>query len=631
MIRKLLYRFPDYCLCGILFLVFFLSPSHSHASNPRDESPNAALNHEEAISGVTFEYIVLGGQIPDFSLAPVEIFIGNFEVYITDEQHQNFQCTAISDLPPGYTLGVTEVDTNGTILQFIPFDNSGIASFTPVSFAFTWSSMYKPNEPQFSYSEIWSWDFDFSIYKGCIKSGDNYIFANTTECTGISNIMLLDWGFLYPNHVALTFNNFRDYYCPEFENYGFIDAQGNKTQGDYEIIPNYYFTAQPTPLKLYVTISGKEHLSSNFSSVYFPGVRPPEIVPTTQTVTIDFVPFLAEYDVDNDFGRLEYDDIKIIFGHGKALLPHKTGYYEYQFRHLPPDTEFEITFIPYYVRYSTEERIRIDGGIQPVITGKTAAPYWYGGLYQAISSNKARVIYPTSLQQTTDSYVEWREVGSTDETDIHRAEGPVVNGQLIGILEGLDPTANYEYRPVYEIDGRRYAGDWVQVTTAGAEGWYEPAIYAQPSEIEEDESVTLRGAVLPGSGEVTEQGFEIWPQETAQNTGAAAGHRAEASHRFIPCEGISMSANLSDLTPGNTYLYRVYATADGKTVTGNTASISVPGGVSDIGCVTVFEEETPEVVGYYNLQGVRSERPFDGMNIVVYSNGKTEKRIFKNL
>lgn len=143
--------------------------------------------------------------------------------------------------------------------------------------------------------------------------------------------------------------------------------------------------------------------------------------------------------------------------------------------------------------------------------------------------------------------------------------------------------------------------------------------------------MTLRGAVLPGSGEVTEQGFEIWPQETAQNTGAAAGHRAQASHRFIPCEGISMSANLSDLTPGSTYLYRVYAKADGKTVTGNTASISVPGGVSDIGRVTVFEEKTPEVVGYYNLQGVRSERPFDGMNIVIYSNGKTEKRVFKNL
>ena len=556
----------------------------------------------------------------------------DFEAYITDEQHQNFQCTDISDFPPGYVLGIAEVDANDAILQFIPFDDSGNASFAAVSFLFTWSSMYNRTEPQVPYTETWSWSTDWSIYRGCIKSGDNYILANATDFVGAdSGFIVPDWGFLHSNYAALTFNNFTKYHCPGFESYGFIDLQGNKTQGAYEIIPNYYFTSQPTPLKLYIIVNGKEYCSSNFSPVYFPGVRPPEIAPAmAQTVTMDIASF-HDFEFENDFGRIEYEDLNLILENGKTYRPHKTGYFEYQFRHLPPDTEFEVTFIPYYVQHSTGKRMRIDGGIQPVITGKTATPYWTGGRCQVISSNKARVMYPTNLEQTTDSYMEWRVAASTDEPDIHRAEGPVVNGQLIGILAGLDPTVNYEYRPVYEIDGRRYAGDWVQVSTAGAEGWYEPAIYAQPSEIEEDESVTLRGAVLPGSGEVTEQGFEIWPQETAQNMGGAAGHRAQASHRFIPCEGISMSANLSDLTPGSTYLYRVYAKADGKTVTGDTASISVPGGVSDIGRVTVFEEETPEVVGYYNLQGVRSERPFDGMNIVVYSNGKTEKRVFKNL
>lgn len=39
----------------------------------------------------------------------------------------------------------------------------------------------------------------------------------------------------------------------------------------------------------------------------------------------------------------------------------------------------------------------------------------------------------------------------------------------------------------------------------------------------------------------------------------------------------------------------------------------------------------PEIVGYYNLQGVFSETPHQGMNIIVYSNGKTEKRIIRGL
>ena len=530
------------------------------------------------------------------------------------------------------------------VLQYVNFDGNGKASFNPYTKTFRSNAhqilaemIFGADRSEFYYHFYWYWDWDFLLCPYLLGSDNTPTLIYEPDWVRawganpeFDNVQK-DAGHGYPNHISFKVDQLKEVH-PGLTNYGFIDADGNKTKdGIIELIPHYYFSNEYTTFKIYLEIDGKEYHSD--LSLKVPGVMPLTCETSTQTAKLSNKDSNGHIisDIDNEFGHREYEEMKLTLENGKAFLPHKTGDCEYTFRHLPPDTEFEVTFIPYYVQHSTGKRMRIDGGKQPVITGKTATPYWTGGRCQVISSNKARVMYPTNIEQTTDSYVEWRVAGSTDETDIHRAEGPVVNGQLIGILEGLDPTANYECRPVYEIDGRRYAGDWVQVSTAGAEGWYEPAIYAQPSEIEEDESVTLRGAVLPGSGEVTEQGFEIWPQETAQNTGAAAGHRAEASHRFIPCEGISMSANLSDLTPGSTYLYRVYAKADGKTVTGNTASISVPGGVSDIGRVTVFEEETPEVMGYYNLQGVRSERPFDGMNIVIYSNGKTEKRVFKNL
>jgi len=90
-----------------------------------------------------------------------------------------------------------------------------------------------------------------------------------------------------------------------------------------------------------------------------------------------------------------------------------------------------------------------------------------------------------------------------------------------------------------------------------------------------------------------------------------------------------MSVDISDLAGGTTYVYRTYAKVNGVIHTGNEETFDIPGTGAVDGIAV--EEETPEVVGYYNLQGVRSERPFDGMNIVVYSNGKTEKRVFKNL
>ena len=118
-------------------MVFLLSPSYSGASNLRNESLNSILNQENTTSGVTFEHILMESDISGLQFVPLEpmqIHLMDFEAYITDEQHQNFQCTDISDFPPGYVLGIAEVDANDAILQFIPFDDSGNASFAAVSF-----------------------------------------------------------------------------------------------------------------------------------------------------------------------------------------------------------------------------------------------------------------------------------------------------------------------------------------------------------------------------------------------------------------------------------------------------------------------------------------------------------------
>lgn len=52
---------------------------------------------------------------------------------------------------------------------------------------------------------------------------------------------------------------------------------------------------------------------------------------------------------------------------------------------------------------------------------------------------------------------------------------------------------------------------------------------------------------------------------------------------------------------------------------------------SNIDNIGIDVENKGEATGYYNLSGQYSDRPFDGFNIVRYSNGSAQKRIIKNL
>lgn len=69
-----------------------------------------------------------------------------------------------------------------------------------------------------------------------------------------------------------------------------------------------------------------------------------------------------------------------------------------------------------------------------------------------------------------------------------------------------------------------------------------------------------------------------------------------------------------------------YGTADGwyrfyNIVEGNYA------GVDDVIADEAADGTAAEIVGYYNLQGVRSDEPWDGLNIVVYSDGTRRKMV----
>ncbi len=61
---------------------------------------------------------------------------------------------------------------------------------------------------------------------------------------------------------------------------------------------------------------------------------------------------------------------------------------------------------------------------------------------------------------------------------------------------------------------------------------------------------------------------------------------------------------------------------------GDERTFTIPGSYGDIEVVDV-DSDVPEVAGYYNLRGVRSENPWKGLNVILYSDGTTEKRVMK--
>lgn len=325
---------------------------------------------------------------------------------------------------------------------------------------------------------------------------------------------------------------------------------------------------------------------------------------------------------DNRFGDVEFEELHIS-GTNNDIEFERQGPLSYKISGLKMNWSYELQGKCYYHRKSDGKTSLI----APVkIEFTTQRPNWDKGESQALTTTKARLIYTTNMDNVSDAYIEWRRVEAPTVVASSTAICPVVNGQLVGILNHLNPDVYYKFRPVYEYKDQKIYGEWVGIFTGDANVWFDPEVGTRSALVKDNGNVTLRGSVIPGSGDVSEQGFELWKSEDA-SVAAENINTESSSHNYILCNGIDMSIELTDLIPGVTYTYRAYAKIEDKIYTGQEETFTVRGsaGIDTV----VIEEKAPTIIGYYNLQGQRSDRPIKGINIIVYSNGKTEKRIFK--
>ena len=169
--------------------------------------------------------------------------------------------------------------------------------------------------------------------------------------------------------------------------------------------------------------------------------------------------------------------------------------------------------------------------------------------------------------EETSCGFEWRRYDAPEELPSAQVYSPVFDGTMAGVLKNMSENVYYKYRPfLKDANGTMYYGDWIAFITADAGVEYEPILYSYKNPEVTQTEATLQGVALPGSSDITEQGFEYWRSTGGNNAPAAA---PTGSVTKVKSSGQRMRTTVEGLAAGATYCFRSYAVSGGKTYYGD--------------------------------------------------------------
>ena len=355
-----------------------------------------------------------------------------------------------------------------------------------------------------------------------------------------------------------------------------------KTIGEYAFFGCYRLTSVTIPNS--VTTIGYKAFSSNLKSVYVVLNDPFKvdyshvitknfdssilsnkvqcvevfcITPTCATVTID----LTNIDVSKyakmclNYKEQEY---ALQAGVNTILL---TGMY--------PNTVNDLVFYSQLLNATNWIEGATIEVIPPALEFTTLTP-------KVVSAGTAIVAASTNISDyETNVGFEWRKDNAPEGSASKSGAAIICNGVMEGRLLNLG-TDWWKARPYYEAaDGTRYYGDWAYIDPTDA-SYFEPTVhtYAMPTSPTGNQ-VQVRGYVMTGTDEVTEQGFEYWFNSDPKAPSRIPAATSDSIYR-VTASGQVMTAVLKDLAYSTTYTCRAYAVADGKTYYGEEVQFLTP-------------------------------------------------------
>ena len=231
---------------------------------------------------------------------------------------------------------------------------------------------------------------------------------------------------------------------------------------------------------------------------------------------------------------------------------------------------------------------------------------------------------------------EWRE--SNNDTIIYainKVENKSVSlykGKIEGYISNLSLDKKWEYRPYYHSKTKSsYVGKWVEIDPKSVLSDYDPIVHTYSDVMVENNTAEVKGFVLKGTHDVTEQGFKYWEKKDQVNdiVDEIPENALIETNDSILINTL-MTAKLKDLYYETRYYYVAFVTTtEGDTFYGDIYSFftgSDPTGIKDIGlsqCKSIKE------VVIYNMNGHCLVTPQRGINIIRMKDGTVRKVVVK--
>lgn len=283
---------------------------------------------------------------------------------------------------------------------------------------------------------------------------------------------------------------------------------------------------------------------------------------------------------------------------------------------LKPNTEYKASYTVTTQGGSSETR---------TITFTTAALELELLDPRPVSEKCAIVAARTNISDLeTSAGFQWRKYDAPTSLKSSEAYAAIYDGRLEGYIKNLQSTSYYNVRAFYKYtDDIYYYSDWVTFDPSDF-SYFEPTVHTYPTTEVASTTATVKGYALAGSDEITGQGIEYWSlgSQSATSVEAALLTTTDGVNTVFST-GQVMTITLVNLEPETTYCYRAFVTTQSGTTYGEEQTFTTTESLAGVESVKADKEH--EVIGYYDLTGRRHETPQRGLNIVVYSDGKTEK------
>ncbi len=458
---------------------------------------------------------------------------------------------------------------------------------------------------------------DKTLSSYSIKNGTRWIGESAfNKCTNLTSITI--------PYSVISLGNDAFYDCSELTTI----TIPNWTSVGYFCLGHSYTSIKDKTI--YVILSPFEHdINPNIKELSEYGIKTTYITQPAEVATWTTTPTTIEMDIDLTYipTTALYDSISIdYFGEEndieKILTPSTKNHVI--FTGLTPNQKANI----YYTSKKIGENDWKEGAkleIQlPKLNLTTLTP-------KVVSAGTAVVAAETNISDyETNVGFEWRKYDAPESMPSKSGAAILFNGMMEGKLLNLSTDAYWNVRPYYEAaDGTRHYGEWITFDPSDF-SYFEPTVHTYALAMSPTaNNVQVRGYVMTGTDDVTEQGFEYWFKG-----GQKAPHRAPAatpdSIYRVTASGQVMSAVLEDLAYSSTYTCRAYAIAGGKTYYGEEVQFLTPEDPRPIYTLTVIAGENgsvnAEVSGQYREgeQVTLTATPNVGYLFEQWSDGNTE-------